>query len=113
VFPRSQMWPLIRMGRIVYQRFWREQMIYCGLVDWLRRLPVARRWGRDRLHGSHRARRPTMQPVQLSLIPDQVPAPPEHLIGSLPPAHVSAATQVLTLLIAKAAAAQIAGAGDE
>jgi hypothetical protein len=54
-----------------------------------------------------------MQPVQLSLIPDQVPAPPEHLLGSLPPAHVSEATQVLTLMIAKAAAAQLAEAGDE
>src|SRR5437762_11207655 len=35
--------------------------------------------------------RTTVQPVQLSLLPDQVPAPPLALIGGLPAAQVEAA----------------------
>ena len=45
-----------------------------------------------------------MQPVQLSLLPDQVPAPPVMLIAQLPDAHVAAAVMVLACLIARAAA---------
>ena len=45
-----------------------------------------------------------MQPVQLSLLPDQVPAPPPDLIGQLPAPQVEAAMTLLALLIAKAAA---------
>ena len=44
-----------------------------------------------------------MQPVQLSLLPDQVPAPPLALIGGLPAAQVEAALVLLARLIAKAA----------
>ncbi|MGO9188862.1 MAG: hypothetical protein ACLP8X_10430 [Streptosporangiaceae bacterium] len=46
-----------------------------------------------------------MQPVQLSLLPDQVPAPPVMLIAQLPDAAVAAAVTVLACLIARAAAA--------
>lgn len=42
-----------------------------------------------------------MQPVQLSLIPDQVPEPPRALIVELPAQHVAAAVAVLAHLIAK------------
>ena len=52
-----------------------------------------------------------MQPVQLSLLPDQVPAPPPELIGQLPGPQVAAAVALLAGLIAKATVA--AGAGDE
>ena len=47
-----------------------------------------------------------MQPVQLSLLPDQVPAPPPDLIAQLPDdAGHEAAITLLARLIAKAAAA--------
>ena len=38
----------------------------------------------SRLHETHLPRRTIVQPVQLSLLPDQVPAPPPELIGQLP-----------------------------
>ena len=38
-----------------------------------------------------------MQPVQLSLLPDQVPAPPPDLIGHLPAPQVEAAMALLAL----------------
>ena len=50
-----------------------------------------------------------MQPVQLSLMPDQVPAPSPDLIGQLPAPQVQAAMTLLALLIAKAAAGDAAG----
>lgn len=46
-----------------------------------------------------------MQPVQLSLLPDQVPAPPQDLLAQLPQPQVSAAITLLAHLIAKTAAA--------
>ena len=52
-----------------------------------------------------------MQPVQLSLLPDQVPAPPPALTGHLPAAQVEAALALLARLIAKAAGTA-AGAED-
>ena len=52
-----------------------------------------------------------MQPVQLSLLPDQVPAPPPALTGHLPAAQVDAAITLLAGLIAKAARPAVAGAG--
>src|SRR6201981_3637115 len=68
----------------------------------------------SRLHGSHRARRTTVQPTQLSLLPDQVPAPPPALTGHLPAVQVEAALVLLARLIAKAAGtAAGARAGDE
>jgi hypothetical protein len=45
-----------------------------------------------------------VQPVQLSLIPDQVPPPPAALIAQLPDPDVAAAVGLLAELIAKTAA---------
>ena len=52
-----------------------------------------------------------MQPVQLSLLPDQVPAPPPAVTGQLPGPQVDAAVTLLAGLIAKAAGTAAAGAG--
>ncbi|GAA4264213.1 hypothetical protein GCM10022255_115770 [Dactylosporangium darangshiense] len=46
-----------------------------------------------------------MQPVQLSLMPEQVPAPPATLIVQLPAGQVAAALALLAALIARAATA--------
>jgi hypothetical protein len=54
-----------------------------------------------------------VQPVQLSLLPDQVPAPLPDLIGQLPDSHVAAAVALLAGLIARAQATGAAEAGDE
>ncbi len=57
-----------------------------------------------------------MQPVQLSLLPAEVPAPLPDLIGQLPEEDVAAAVALLAGLIARAQAAGVAGtagAGDE
>lgn len=43
-----------------------------------------------------------MQPAQLSLLPDQVPAPPPTLLAQLPEQQVAAAVSLLARLIAKA-----------
>jgi len=52
-----------------------------------------------------------VQPVQLSLLPDQVPAPPLALIGHLPAVQVEAALGLLARLIAKAAGG-MGGSGE-
>lgn len=44
-----------------------------------------------------------MQPAQLSLLPDQVPAPPSQLAGQLPPPIAHAVAAILTRLIIQAA----------
>jgi hypothetical protein len=58
-----------------------------------------------------------MQPVQLSLLPDQVPASPPVVIAQLPEAQLGEAVRMLAGLIARTAgpptAAPGAGAGDE
>jgi len=54
-----------------------------------------------------------VQPVQLSLMPDQVPAPSKTLLDQLPEPPMSAAIAALAHLIAKAAAAEAVEAGDE
>jgi hypothetical protein len=55
-----------------------------------------------------------VQPVQLSLLPEQVPAPWPGLIAQLPQDHVTAAITLLAGLIVRTqAAAGAAGAGDE
>jgi hypothetical protein len=56
-----------------------------------------------------------VQPVQLSLIPDQIPAPVPDLIGQFPAPQVEAAMALLAVLIARTAAARAAGteAGGE
>jgi hypothetical protein len=78
-------------------------------VSWWRRCQAA---GRGRLHGSHRARRTTMQPVQLSLLPEQDPVPVPQALGHLPEAETAEAIRLLAGLIAKAAAVE-EGTGDE
>jgi len=52
-----------------------------------------------------------VQPVQLSLLPDQVPAPLPELISRLPEEEVTEAVAQLAGLIARMQAAR--GAGDE
>ena len=54
-----------------------------------------------------------MQPVQLSLLPDQVPAPLPAVTGQLPGPQVDAAVTLLAGLIAKAAGTAAAGAGAD
>jgi hypothetical protein len=54
-----------------------------------------------------------VQPVQLSLLPDQVPAPLPDLIGQLPGPQVEAAVTLLAGLIARAQAAPAEEARDE
>ncbi len=53
-----------------------------------------------------------MQPVQLSLLPDQVPAPLPDLIAQLPQDHAAAAIALLAGLIARAQSAAIAMAEE-
>jgi hypothetical protein len=67
----------------------------------------------SRLRGSHRPRRTTVQPVQLSLLPEKVPALPVMLIAQLPPADAAAAVLLLAGLIARAAARDAATAMAE
>jgi hypothetical protein len=43
-----------------------------------------------------------VQPAQLSLLSDHVPAPPPTLVAQLPPSQVAAAITLLASLIAKA-----------
>jgi len=44
-----------------------------------------------------------VQPAQLSLLPDQVPAPPSELASQLPPPVAQAAAAIVTRLIIQAA----------
>jgi hypothetical protein len=68
----------------------------------------------SRLHESQLPRRTIVQPAQLSLLPDQVPAPPPAVTGHLPAVQVEAALALLARLIAKAAGtATGAEDGDE
>ena len=50
-----------------------------------------------------------MQPVQLSLLPEEVPAPLPELIGQLPEEKVAEAVTLLAGLIARLQAAKEAG----
>ena len=57
-----------------------------------------------------------MQPVQLSLMPDQLPAPPPAIASHLPGGQVRAAVVLLARLIARAASLPAGtgqGDGDE
>ena len=54
-----------------------------------------------------------MQPAQLSLLPDQVPAPPPQLLAQLPAPQVAAAIAMLAGLIARAAARTQLEAGED
>jgi hypothetical protein len=53
-----------------------------------------------------------VQPVQLSLLPEQVPAPLPDLIGQVPGPQVAAAITLLAGLIARAQAAAAAGTAE-
>jgi hypothetical protein len=53
-----------------------------------------------------------MQPVQLSLLPQQCPVPAPQALDHLPEAETAEAIRLLAGLIAKAATAE-EGAGDE
>ncbi len=50
-----------------------------------------------------------MQPVQLSLLPDQVPAPPPDLLARLPGSQVTAAIMLLAGLIARTGQPEVSG----
>ena len=52
-----------------------------------------------------------MQPAQLSLLPDQVPAPPSQLASQLPSPIAHAAAAIVTRLIIQAALADPAQQG--
>ena len=54
-----------------------------------------------------------MQPAQLSLLPDHIPAPPPANTGHLPGPQAGAAVALLAGLIAKAVRPADAEAGDE
>jgi hypothetical protein len=71
-------------------------------------MPVA-----DRLRGNHLARRTSVQPAQLSLMPEQIPGSPPEVILSLPETGVAAAIRILARLIAHAATTTMTGACDE
>ena len=53
-----------------------------------------------------------MRPAQLSLLPDQCPAPPQIALAHLPEPETAEAIRLLAGLIAKAALGK-EGAGDE
>lgn len=68
-----------------------------------------------RLHETHLARRMIVQPVQLSLLPEQVPAPAPMVFVQLPSQEVTTAIKLLARLIARSAGPALAapaGAGD-
>src|ERR1035437_7945324 len=92
------------------RRRWDRFRIFCAHPCWYPVFAPGQQTAGSRLHGNHRARRTTVQPVQLSLMPDQLPAPSPDLIGQFPAPQVEAAMTLLALLIAKAAAAAAAGA---
>ena len=50
-----------------------------------------------------------MQPAQLSLLPEQVPAPPAQLASQLPPPVTAAAAAILARLITGAAPQEVSG----
>lgn len=54
-----------------------------------------------------------MQPTQLSLLREQVPAPPDQMIGQLPQPQLQQAVTQLAQLIAKMTAARRTEDGDE
>ena len=54
-----------------------------------------------------------MQPVQLSLLPEQIPAPVPDLIEGFPAPQVEAAVVLLARLIAKAAGAAGTESADD
>jgi hypothetical protein len=85
-------------------------LLTCWLrLCWFRRFPPVTGMSTSRLHESHRPRRTIVQPVQLSLLPDQVPAPPPDLPARLPGSQVTAAIMLLAGLIARAGQPEVTG----
>src|SRR6266568_4125350 len=78
-------------------------------LSWFRRFPPVTGMSGSRLHESHRPRRIIVQPAQLSLLPDQVPAPPPDLLAQLPGPQVTAVIMLLAALIARAGGLQVTG----
>ena len=76
-----------------------------GLSVLVSALRAAARRNGSRLHENHLPGRIIVQPVQLSLLPEQVPAPLPEMIGQLPGPQVEAAVTLLAGLIARAQAA--------
>src|SRR6266571_6698707 len=96
---------------VTARRRWDQWRTCWACLCWFPRFVPGAGMTGSRLHGSHRARRTTVQPTQLSLLPDQVPAPPPQLLAQLPAPQVAAAVAMLAGLIARAAAAAAAAAG--
>jgi hypothetical protein len=63
----------------------------------------------SRLHESHLPGRTIVQPVQLSLLPEEVPAPLPELISRLPEENITEAVTRLAGLIARMQTAKEAG----
>lgn len=82
-------------------------------LSWFPHFPCGRSRFRSRLHGSSRARRTTVQPVQLSLLPEQSPRQPDQLIDQLPQPQLHETVTQLARLIAKMTAARRTEADDE
>jgi len=68
---------------------------------------------REQAARTHLPGRMIVQPVQLSLLPEEVPAPPVTLIAQLPQTHLATALVLLAGLIARAAARETAMAAAE
>src|SRR5215467_14457248 len=79
---------------------------------WFPLFPPAAGGNKHRLHETHLPGRILVQPVQLSLLPEAVPAPLPELISQLPGPQAAAAITLLAGLIARAHAAVAAEAGD-
>lgn len=99
-----------RRARVARMRRWACSVICWPRVRWCQRLGSI---SQDRLHGSHRARRTTVQPAQLSLLPEQYPAPAVSILSHLPEPEASEAIRQLARLIAKAAPGQREVVTDE
>ena len=92
-------------------RLWDRSRTCCGCLRWFRVFPPGPPAARSRLHGSHRARRTTVQPTQLSLLPEQIPAPAPDLIAGFPAPQVEAAMALLALLITRARSGRCGNGG--
>jgi hypothetical protein len=94
-------------------RRWGRQLTCWLPARWYRRFPPVTGTAGSRLHETHLPGRIIVQPVQLSLLPEQVPAPPAVLTAQLPETPLATALVLLAALITRAAArdAAMAAAG--
>ena len=81
---------------------WARRRTCWACLCWFRLFPPAAPAAGSRLHENRLPGRMIVQPVQLSLLPDQVPAPLPELTGQLPGPQVEAAVTLLAGLIARA-----------